>query len=149
MAEDLLIPHDALILVADGGKALILRNEGTPMAPRLVVEKTIAAPANPPDRAQSADKQGRVFKGDRRAATEETDRHDLAERRFAATVADAFDAEAEAARGAALLIVAPAPTLAVLRAVLPQALRARVIAEVAKDLVNHPADGIRKVLAGA
>jgi len=149
MTEDLLIPHDALILVADGRKALILRNEGSLTAPRLVVERTIAAPPNSPDHEQGADRPGRVFKGDRRAAVGDTDRHELAERRFAAAVADAFNAEAGAAPDAALLIVAPAPTLAALRAALPQALRARVIAEIAKDLVNHPADEIRKVLAGA
>lgn len=147
MTENLLIPHDALILVADGGKALILTNAGTPTAPCLEVVKTLAAPKNPPDRDQGSDRPGRVFKGVRRAATQETDRHALAERRFAEEAAAAFDT-ASAGVGA-LLIVAPAPTLATLRATLSDAIRARVMAEIAKDLVNHPAAEIQKVLTGA
>ena len=159
MTDKLFIPHDALILVADARKALILTNAGTPAAPRLEIAETLEAPANPPDRDQSSDRPGRVFKTgrpgrsgggvERRAAVGQTDRHDLAERRFAETVAAAFGTAADAAPGARLALVAAPATLAALRDALPQALRGRVFAEVAKDLTNHPPAAIQKALSEA
>ncbi|TVQ56544.1 MAG: host attachment protein [Rhodobacteraceae bacterium] len=147
MTEKFWLPNGALVLVADGRRALMLRNEGSPAAPAFTVEHRMEAADNPPDSA-GHDKPGRVFKGDRRAAVDIGSHHDLEETRFAEVVADAFRTLAEATPDAPLALVAPPPVLAVLRKTLPDPLRARVRAEAAKDLVNHPVAEIARVLAG-
>jgi protein required for attachment to host cells len=43
------VPHNALILVGDGQKALFLRNKGSPQRVRLVVERILERD-NPPSR---------------------------------------------------------------------------------------------------
>lgn len=145
MTEPLWLPKGALILVADGARALMLRNDGPPSAPRLVVEHRMEAAENPPDHA-GADRPGRVFKGDRRAAVDVGSRHDLEEARFADIVAETFAKLAAGAPAAPLALAAPPPVLAILRRALPDATRARVIAETPKDLVHHPVEEIARVL---
>jgi protein required for attachment to host cells len=147
MPDELWLANGALILVADGRKALVLRNDGPPAAPALTVLRDLAADPNPPDRAQGTDRPGRVAKGERRAAVEGGDFHEAAEQRFAAAAAAAFAAAAAAAPRAPLAVAAAPATLAALRAALPEAVRGRVMAEIAKDLVNHPVPEIARVLA--
>jgi protein required for attachment to host cells len=147
MADELWLKNGTLILVADGRKALVLRNDGPPAAPALSVLRELTAAANQPDRAQGADRPGRVAKGERRAAVAGGDFHDAAEQRFAGDAAGAFAAAAAAAPAAPLAVVAAPATLAALRIALPEGVKRRVVAEIAKDLVNHPAPEIARVLA--
>jgi protein required for attachment to host cells len=146
MTEAFWLPNGALVLVADGRRALLLRNEGSPAAPAFTVEHHMEGAENPPDN-EGDDRPGRVFKGDRRAAVDVGSRHDLEEARFAEASVEAFAALAARAPDAPLALVAPPSVLAVLRRALPDALKARVAAETAKDLVNHPVDEIARVLA--
>ena len=53
------IASDAWILVADGEKYLVLRNEGSPAAPHLQVIRESEA-ENPPTREQGSDRPGRM-----------------------------------------------------------------------------------------
>src|SRR5713101_1903162 len=52
------IPHDSLILVGDGQKALFLRNRGSAQHVDLVVERILERD-NPPTREQGTDRPGR------------------------------------------------------------------------------------------
>ena len=53
------IPHDALVFVGDGRKALFLRNDGDAISPNLRTEKVFEE-ENPPTLEQGSDRPGRV-----------------------------------------------------------------------------------------
>ena len=83
------IPHDAMIFVGDGRKALFLRNEGDETSPNLKTER-VFADDNPPTHEQGTDKPGSTFAGantTRRASVGQTDWHHLEEHRFVERVA--------------------------------------------------------------
>ncbi|MES2751967.1 MAG: host attachment family protein, partial [Pseudomonadota bacterium] len=86
------IPHNAYVLVGDGRKALFLRNEGSEISPRLKTEQVFLND-NPPTRKQGSDQPGRSFQsvGSHRSAVEQTDWHEIEERRFARTIADTLE----------------------------------------------------------
>jgi protein required for attachment to host cells len=150
MSDAVTLLHGAIILVADGRKALLLRNAGGAASPVLVVEHVMEAPDNPPDRDQGADAPGRIAKGEgRRAAVEDEPRHDRAEAAFAEAAMAALTSIVAASPPCDLILVAPPRTLAALRDAMPERLRERVAGEVAKDLVKHPLPELTRVLAGA
>ena len=66
------VPQDALVLVGDGKKALLLRNKGTAHDVSFVVEQCLEQD-NPPSREQGEDRPGRsaTVTGQRRSAVEE------------------------------------------------------------------------------
>lgn len=147
--SDIALPAGALVLVADAGRGLILRNDGVLLAPRLKVLRAIEAPANPPARALGSDAPGRARFGERRAAMQEVDRHEQAEDAFARSLADAID-EARRDLGAkAVVIVAPPRFLAALRRSLPDETRRCLVGEDDRDLVKHPISVIERMLAPA
>ena len=102
------IPHDALVFVGDGARAVFLRNRGSIQKPDLAVE-IVLEQKNPPTREQGTDRPGRVHErlGPRRSSVEDTDWHQLAEDRFAVEIADALYRLAHANRFQRLIIVAP------------------------------------------
>src|SRR3954467_15196562 len=110
------VPHNALVLVGDGQKALFLRNRGNAQRPRLVVERILERD-NPPTREQGTDRPGRsnASVGVARSAMEETDWHDIAEERFAGELAEALYRHAHAGRFEKLVIIAPPRVLGNLR----------------------------------
>src|SRR5690606_14873272 len=57
--DDMRVPHNACVLVADGRKMLFLRNEGEAMSPNLQVEEK-RVQDNPADLEQKTDKAGRA-----------------------------------------------------------------------------------------
>jgi protein required for attachment to host cells len=148
--NELWIAHDTWILVGDGRKALMLRNEGTPQKPTLNVIDVLKGNDNPPTSAQGADRPGRVMQGNPgvRAAVHQTDWHEIAEERFAATVASTLDAAAKTNRFEKLILVAPPHTLAALRKNLDAKTAQRVVAEIDKDLTKHPVPEIARLLTG-
>jgi protein required for attachment to host cells len=149
MSDAVTLLHGALILVADGRKALLLRNAGGAASPVLVVEHAMEAPVNPSDREQGADAPGRIAKGDgRRAAVEAPPKHDRAEAAFAAAAVEALAGLVSAHPRCDIVLVAPPRALAALRDAMPERLRARVAGEVAKDLVKHPLPDLTRALVG-
>src|SRR5262249_36757429 len=88
---ELRVPHNALVLVGDGRKALFLRNKGNPQRISLVVEQILERD-NPPTREQGTDRPGRAFAsvGAGRSAMEEADWHQIAEERFAGELSEAL-----------------------------------------------------------
>jgi protein required for attachment to host cells len=148
--KELWIAHDTWILVGDGRKALMLRNEGTPQKPALNVVDVLKDSDNPPTNAQGTDRPGRVMQSNLgvRSAVEQTDWHEIAEERFAATVASRLDAAAKNKRFEKLILVAPPNTLAALRKNIDAKTAQHVVAEIDKDLTKHPVPEIARLLTG-
>ncbi|QFU14982.1 host attachment protein [Microvirga thermotolerans] len=145
MTERLKLPHEGMVLVSDGRKALLLRNAGNEVDWNLTVDRVLEAPDNPSTAEQGTDRPGRAFAaGGQRSAMGETDWHDLAEIRFAGDVAKAF--EEAAARAKAVIVAAPPRTLAELRKRFSAPFKTRIVAEVDKDLTRHPVYEIEKRL---
>ncbi len=146
------IPHNSMILVADGEKMLFFRNEGDAEYPRLVVERQ-REQDNPKDAAQKTDEPGRTFSsagtGAGRSAYEETDFHQLAKERFAGDAADMLKRWALRGDIENLIVVAPPATLGELRKHYHKEVEKRVSGELAKDLTNMPVDQIEKALQDA
>jgi protein required for attachment to host cells len=147
----LLIPHDAMIFVGDGRKALFLRNAGDQLDLNLVVEQVFAY-ENPPTHLQGTDRPGRAFKRagtNLRSSVETTDWHELEKERFAVQVAGAFEHLIRARGVKAIVVVAPPHTLAELRQAFHADVKERMIGEIGKDLTKHPVAEIERHLAAA
>lgn len=144
------LPHDAVVFIGDGRKALFLRNAGDERFLDLRTER-VFADDNPPSRAQGTDKPGRAFASaatTRRSGMQETDWHVLEEHRFVKRVAEALQALVRNRNVPAILIAAPPRALADLRRTLAAAVKTKIVAEVDKDLTNLPLDAIEKHLVG-
>ena len=147
---DLIIPHDALVFVGDGRKALFLRNAGDAKFLNFKAEQ-VFVDDNPPTHEQGSDRPGRGFKRaktNQRSGMEETDWHELEEHRFAHRVAAAMERLVRERKARALVVVAPPRTLADLRQSFHPDVKSRIIAEIDKDLTNHPIGEIEKHLVG-
>lgn len=146
----MIIHHNALVLVADGRKYLLLRNTGDLRQATLACEGH-GEQQNAATGAQGSDRPGRAFAsvGGARSALAQTDWHQLEEDRFAAGVADMLGRLAEAGDFAELIVVAPPKCLAELRSSLAPQVASRVVAEIAKDLTKHPIDQIARILEEA
>lgn len=143
------LPHDCWVFVADGKKALILRNEGDEVYPNLVMHRHFEQD-NPPTREQGTDRPGRLNDAmGNRSAVENTDFHKLDEDRFAESLAGELYQAAHAGAFRKLVIVAPPRFLGVLRPSLHKEVTDRVIAEIDKDLAGAPVDQIERHLTGA
>jgi len=142
------VPHDALVIVGDGQKALFLRNKGHAQHVRLVVEQVLERD-NPPTREQGTDRPGRsnASVGVARSAMEETDWHHMAEERFAGELADALYRRAHANLFEKLVIIAPPKVLGDLRKSLHAEVIARVTGEIPKELTSHPVAEIERLVA--
>ncbi|MBB4038605.1 protein required for attachment to host cells [Microvirga flocculans] len=139
MTKDLKLPHDGLVLVSDGRKALFIKNKGDDLYPNLQVERVLEAPDNLPTRQQGTDKQGQSSTAmGQRSAIEQTDWHELAERKFAGEVAEAVNAACFNGGVKHLIVAAPPRTLAELRNRFSDHVKQKILAEVNKDLTKHP-----------
>lgn len=138
MNKALKIPHDGMVLVSDGRKALFLKNHGDDVYPNLQVERVLQAPENPRTHEQGTDKPGRAFGLGQRGAVEQTDWHDRAEQKFAAEVAEAVNTACSTGDLKAIVVAAPPRTLAELRNHFSDDVRRKIMAEVNKDLTKHP-----------
>jgi len=135
------------VLIADGEKALFLRNSIDAIAPTLdVVRKD--EQENPSDYAQSANRPGRAHdKGvGQRSAMEDTDWHELAKERFAHDLSDTLYKYAHRGAFERIVLVAAPHVLGDLRGQLHKEVREKVAAEVPKDLTHHPLDKVEKML---
>lgn len=144
------LPHDAWVLVADGEKALFLRNvtDGEDPFLEVIREET---QANPPTRDQATDRPGRFNDGPsvHRSAVQDTDWHELGKERFARDLADILYRKAHEGAFDKLAIVASPGVLGDLREAMHIEVRDRIIAEVPKTLTNHPIDGIERAVKEA
>lgn len=142
--------HDILVLVADGRKALFLRNEGDGVHPNLVVEHAEAR-INPADHEQKTDGPGSVanMMASPRSTVSEVDFHRMEEDRFAADIAAILKERALANEFESLIIAAPPHTLGELRKHYHVEVADRLTGEIPKDLTGHPIPEIEKALIAA
>jgi protein required for attachment to host cells len=148
------LEHDTWVVIADGEKFLLLRNIGDREFLNLQVVEHEAS-ENPPARDLASDRAGRRNDAARqktggdveawgKSAMEETDWQRVAETRFAAEVAAKLDGWAAAGRFRRLVVIADPRTLGALRDAYGAHVRSVLVAEIDKDLTNHPIDGIER-----
>ncbi len=144
------LPHNSVVLVADGRKMLFLRNEGDAEFPNLVVEKA-QEQDNPATRDQATDSAGRASspQGGVQSSVEPTDFHQIEEDRFAADAADFLKTGALKNRYDSLIVIAPPKTLGELRKHYHKEVTSRLKGELDKDLTGHPIKDIEKALMNA
>jgi protein required for attachment to host cells len=144
------IPHDALVFVGDGQKALFLRNTGDATLLNLTTAQVLTD-ENPPTHEQGTDRPGRAFQSvakTKRSGMETTDWHELEKELFARRVAAALEQMVRGEKVKTIVVVAPPRTLAELRNAFHADVKNRIVAEIDKDLTNLPVDQIEKHLAG-
>ena len=141
------IETDALVMVLDGRKMLMLRNRGDATYPNLQME-SVEEQVNPAHRDQGTDRPGRTHSstGTARSAMEEVDFHQLEEDRFAADAGALLQKRALANEYESLIVVAPPTTLGELRKHYHKEVERRLSGELAKDLASHPISEIEKIL---
>lgn len=128
-------------VIADGSRARVLQDAAGPHdRPRIVREMLGDAP---PSRDLVSDRGGRGWHGGSaghigHAIEPDISPHLRAKARFLHDVARAIGSAAAGGRFDRLIVVAPPRALAELRRVWPPAVRARIIAETAKDLTPLP-----------
>jgi protein required for attachment to host cells len=145
-SNGIMLKHDGWVVVADGERALFLKNKGDAMHPQLTVFREMEQ-ENPPDREQGTDRPGRVNGGGaQRSSVEETDWHQIGKERFAREVAERLYKWAHAGRFDKLVIVAPPQVLGEMRKELHSEVAHRVIGEIPKTLTNHSVDKIENLL---
>jgi len=166
----MLVPHDALVVVVDGRKMLLLRNEGDLKHLNLQVEDK-QTHENPRDGNQKSDAAGRssstqsgpgspqIAQGGSmhargqgaqfapsRGTMDEVDFHQMEENRFAAEVAAQLNKRALAGSFDNLIVAAPPRTLGELRRHYRDEVKSRLICEIDKDLTSHPVPQIEQAL---
>lgn len=141
------LAHDAWVIVADGEKALFLRNEGDEKFPNLEVLRTIKE-ENPATHEQGTDRPGRLSDGPsiHRSAVEETDWHRIEKERFAKEIAGRLYKAAHRGDFERLVIVAPPLVMGEMRKELHKEVEDRLVGEVSKTLTNHRIDEIEKIV---
>jgi protein required for attachment to host cells len=138
-----LVRH-ARVLVTDGAKAIILRNEGDALAPELKTVRSLQAKV-PAAHDLGADRPGRTNSSTGQiSAMEITDPHRQAEDRFVAGIAAEMDRDFRAGDFEVLIVAAPPVALGEYRkAVTPGVARATLL-EIDKDLTRHATADIAK-----
>ena len=143
------IPHNAYVFIGDGRKALVLRNDGDAKYLSLKIER-VFVDQNPPTHDQGSDRPGRAFSsvGKLRSSMEQTDWHAMEEHKFAHQVAAALEKIVRERKAEALIVAAPPRALADLRKAFHPDVKKKIVAEIDKDLTNHPVSEIEKHLTG-
>lgn len=136
------------VLVADGEKALFLRNLTDAENPNLEIVRQ-ESQDNPATHEQGTDRPGRMQDTgvQQLSAMQETDWHRLEEARFANDLADLLYRMAHAHKFERIVLCAPARVLGELRTKMHKEVADRVVGEVRKELTNHPRDEIEQVLS--
>ena len=138
------------LMVADGEKALFLKNEGDTTYPNFEVVREIGQ-SNPPTREQGTDRPGRLSDGPsaHRSAVADTDWHKVGKVRFADEIADRLYTMAHRGDFKEILLIAPPLVLGELRKKLHQEVSDRIVGEIPKTLTNHAVFDIEKLLLAA
>ncbi|NWG45693.1 MAG: host attachment protein [Alphaproteobacteria bacterium] len=143
------VPHGAFVLVSDGAKALLLCNRGDGAHLDLsVVDQR--QEDHPRTSEQGTDRPGRTHSsvGPGRSGYEQTDWHRMDEDRFLQAVLSRLDGLVGEDGAPGLVVVAPARALGELRKHYSTRLSRALLAEVEKDLTNHPVSEIERLISG-
>ena len=137
------------ILVADAAQGRLFRNDGPGRGIALVSDAVLRG-RNLPGREIMSDRPGRTFDSvgqGRHAMVPRTDPREVEKQRFAHQLAAMLDDGLKRGSFDRLVLVAPPKALGQLRDELSKSVRARVSAELAKDLTHLPAQELRKHLS--
>lgn len=145
------LPTDTLVLVADGRKALFLRNQGDEQQ----IDLRTASHRTREDRKDSDIKTDAAGQSPAPAGSGlpggtmgETDFHQQEEDRFARELADKVNAMALAGEFDALVVIAPARTMGELRPLWHKEVTARLAGEHVKEMTDRPIPDIEALLVG-
>jgi protein required for attachment to host cells len=143
------IPHDALVLVADGKKMLWLRNKGDSEMLDLRTESHDER-EDLKDRELKTDAPGTQGQrwGDGRPAMDEVDYHQQGEDRWIKEAADELNRRALRNDFEALVIISPPKALGVLRKELRKDVEQRIVLTVNKEMTDRPIPDIEELLVG-
>ena len=141
------LPHNALVLVADGTKILFLRNHGDENQIDLRTEAHDQR-EDRKDRDYHTDAPGTQGQrwGDGRPAMEETDFHQLEEDRWIKEAAEELKKRALRNDYDALAIVAPPKALGVLKKGLHKEVERRIVCTVNKEMSGRPIPDIEALI---
>ena len=141
--------NKARVLIADGARALVLRNDGDAASLNLKLVKSYGQD-NPPTHEQGADKPGRMNDSlGRRSAMEAADYHRLAEDKFIQQVADDMAKDFAAGDFTQLVVVAPPIALGEYRKAVHSDVARATLCEIDKDFTKHPMEQIEKMVVKA
>jgi len=141
------LTHGTWVLIADCEKALLARNSVDAISPTLdVVRKD--EQENPSDYDQSANRPGRMKDTGigQSSAMDDTDWHELAKDRFAHEISEILYKRAHRGDFDRIVLVAAPNVLGALRDQLHKTVSEKIVAEIAKDLTNHPLDKVETML---
>ena len=143
------LPHNALVLVADGRKMLFLRNHGDQNQIDLRTEAHDQR-KDSMDRDLKADGPGAQSPryGIGRDTMEETDFHQQEEDRWVKDAAEELKKRALRNDFDALAIIAPPRTLSVLRKELHKEVERRIVTTINKEMTDRPIPDIEELLVG-
>ena len=143
------LPHNALVLVADGRKVLLFRNRGDENQIDLRTE-THEARKDRKDREIKTDAPGTTKQsgGFGHSTYEETDFQQQEEDRWIKDAADELKARALRNDFDALAIIAPPKALGVLRKCLHKEVEKRLVCIVNKEMSGRPIPDIEALLVG-
>ncbi len=142
------IPRNAHVLVMDGGKLLLFKNDGDDAEPDLnIVAHLVQDSAATRDQGSGRPGKTHESVGTRRSSYEQTDFHQLDEDNFAVEAADMLKREVLAHHIDNLIIVAAPRTLGELRKHFHIEVERRVIGEISKDVAGRPTDEIMVAIA--
>lgn len=143
------LPHNALVLVADGTKVLFLRNHGDENQIDLRTESHDAR-QDRKDRYFRTDAPGTVKQsfGFGHSTYEETDFHEQEEIRWIKEAAEELKKRALRGDFDALAIVAPPKALGVLKKCLHSEVEKRIVCTVNKEMSGRPIPDIEVLLNG-
>ena len=143
------LPHQALVLVADGRKLLFLRNHGDHNQIDLRTE-THDFRDDRKDRELKTDGPGTMKQsgGYGRPSMDETDFHQQEEDNWAKDAAEELKKRALSNDFDALAIIAPPKTLGVLRKELHKEVEKRIVLTLNKEMTDRPIPDIEELLVG-
>lgn len=145
-------PKNTLILVCDTRKALFISNSGSPIHPKLGIEKHFE-PTETADVVSSNDRAGRRYDGGgtggsfrARSAMEANDPNADKAEEFASRIVSELVTFLSEQRFSQFLVAASPAFLGVLRDKFDVHLRKMISAEVPKNLTDMPVDEIQRAL---
>ena len=143
----MIVPKDPLVMVVDGAKKLLLRNDGEALAPVLTKIEHTDDPA-PSTAALGSDRPGRSFQstGTARSGYEGPDYHQQGEDAYAVAAANQLNALALDPNASLILVAAP-HVLGIMRDHLTPAALGKIRAQFAKDYTGRSAHDIAAMLA--
>ena len=143
------LPHRALVLVADGTKALFLRNQGDQNQIDLRTEAHDKR-EDRKDREIKTDAPGatRQAMGFGRPAMDEPDFHQQEEDRWLKDAADELKKRALRNDFEALAVIAPPKALGYLKKCLHKEVQKRIVVTINKEMTDRPIPDIEELLVG-